>query len=329
MRTKRRLNILALAAAAALAGHPAKLHTQPIPRLKGFDKGMVAFLYKDTCPTNPCVTNFAKLGTCFFISVPFRHTPGNNFYYIVTAKHVLFGEPGAALTRHVVVRSPHTGSGIAYFAMTLTPENVNPTNALTEFDHIKAIRIFTHPDPSVDLAVIEASPPTELARITPVPYANVAARQALKDFAVSPGDEMFFLGMFTPFVGSQDNFSVFHFGHLAALSAEKVPWDKEPAQELLLMDAMSFPGNSGSPAFFLFDEIRNPGNVRYLLAGAVKGGWSQLYPVEEVNTRAIPASRDNMGITAIVPAQYIRDIIELPALQADRDLLDHPSAPPR
>jgi hypothetical protein len=301
---------------------------QPAPPLRGFDKNVVAFVFTRNCPTNYSETNYVKRGTCFFVFVPNTNVPAQSswFYgsfYIVTAKHVLFSEKGKQLTPEVFIRSPRKEGGLSYSQLILEPQNVNPTNDITEYSHISRPRIFTHSDESVDLAVIEGVPDPTTLKLHPIEYTSLIERNSIKDFAISPGDQMFFLGMFTPFVGSMDNYPVFRFGHLSMLAAEKIPWSKEePAQDLFLMDAMCFGGNSGGPVFFFFDELRYPNGPRFPLAGTLKGGWSALEPLQVIETQATPAAANNMGITAVVPAYYIKEILDCPVIKRDRNRIE-------
>ena len=62
---------------------------------------------------------------------------------------------------------------------------------------------------------------------------------------------MFFMGLFTPFVGAKANVPAIRFGRLSVLTDEKITAVMEDGpQYYYLMEAQVFGGNSGSPALF-------------------------------------------------------------------------------
>ena len=299
------------------------------------DRHLAAFLYITSCPTNICNTNTQPLGTCFFVVVPVTPSAETGFSYLVTARHVLFGTNGVLVTNACFRYRTRMGS-IAY-TKTLSGALVDPSDIFRvypkpglnrppageeDLDFVSSgwPRVFTHPDKSVDLAIIEGWNPKELAAAS-FPYDHVLGRDWLKVLKVTEGDEMFFVGMFTPFFGSTDNYPIYRFGHLSMLAGEKIPWGDEAPQELFLMDALTFPGNSGAPAFFQFNTERNPNGARYYLAGVVKGYWSYPQPIGIAEAKAIPVSLENMGVTAVIPSYFIRDVLDSAVLKQDRDEL--------
>ena len=152
---------------------------------------------------------------------------------------------------------------------------------------------------------------------------------------------MFFIGLFTPFYGSQQNIPICRFGHLSMPTEEQIPLASNDVENLYLMEAQAFPGNSGSPAFFVFDKSRKggrpwqkqpnrlwPTHRSVLLAGVVKAYFRDWSQVQIVNSGAVPESEENMGITAIVPAHYLYEILfsdEQKKLRSDFFKLTHPT----
>ncbi len=45
---------------------------------------------------------------------------------------------------------------------------------------------------------------------------------SLKKLGITEGDDMFFVGLFTPFYGSKENLPICRFGHLAMLPDEAI-----------------------------------------------------------------------------------------------------------
>lgn len=99
------------------------------------DRKLVTFIFQVT------ETNSFPIGTGFFVTVPAKADSKVAFVYLVTAKHVLFDTDG---------HPP------AHFTVRLNAMN---TNEVFHFLHIfcsgpNASPVFTHPDKSVDVAVI-------------------------------------------------------------------------------------------------------------------------------------------------------------------------------
>jgi hypothetical protein len=219
-------------------------------------------------------------------------TGGINF--LVTAKHVVFNKDGKLLPQFYVRRNKEGGGFINHWFL---------CDALEP-------RVFVHPDKSVDIAVLPISGDPE-KMFTSLPLNLVATRESMKNFKIREGDEMFFLGLFTPFYGSKSNFPVYRFGRLSMIPTERIPFEKDaPEQDLLLMETQVFGGNSGAPCFYYFNERRNPNDTSILLAGVVKGYYRDWSQVQHVNATTNSFSERNMGISALTPAYYIRDIVE-------------------
>ena len=103
------------------------------------------------------------------------------------------------------------------------------------------------------------------------------------------------------------------------ITDEKVNWDGM-LMNLYLMEAQSFPRNSGSPVFFYLqnDRIRgisHPGN-KVLLAGIIQGNFSKGSMVTMNQTGDISFTVDNIGISAVVPANKLYEVLY------SKDLID-------
>jgi hypothetical protein len=123
-------------------------NADPIPA--DFDKNAVQFIFNKVSETN-----FAPLGTCFGIDVITVHKPKQflawgkppitqHSRYFVTAKHVLFDANGN-LHQGMYFRADNRSGGVAFMLM-------NP-------DLTNGMKILTHSNKSVDIAVLGMSPP--------------------------------------------------------------------------------------------------------------------------------------------------------------------------
>ncbi len=319
---------------------------EPIPM--DFDKNAVAFIFSKSG------TSYYPSGTCFGVDVVTRHRRpllmwfftttseiDQDSRYIVTAKHVLFDENGNL--RHDLYMRVDTQNGGLMFM----PLDVLIPNLMT---------VLTHTNKSVDIAVIALSrsgfhyvtnaTPPEQAQPTPQMQMGafdskiIADPKTFKKFNIREGDDMFFVGLFTPLYGSQQNIPICRFGRLSMPTEEQVPLGNGNFEDLYLMEAQAFGGNSGSPAFFVFDKGRKGGRPwqktsQHLwpthrsveLAGVVKGYFRDWSQIQMVNSAATPESEQHLGVTVIVPAHYLYDILfsnEQKKLRADLFKLTHP-----
>lgn len=212
--------------------------------------------------------------------------------------------------------------------MTYTSITPSPSNA---------VRMITNRDDSVDiaaftLAVQDLTNAVEVLTLKTPTKGNIKAgsisSRVLKDkryFAKHPlraGDDIFFVGLFTPFFGSKANIPVSRFGRISVVADEGIPFADHNGgntpQDLYMVETQVFGGNSGSPAFFyrhkwfrhvhVGSRASDIGDCAYL-AGVIKGYFSDWSEVKVVNSVAMPVSRSNVGIAVVVPAYYAYDML--------------------
>jgi len=246
------------------------------------------------------------IGTGFFVGVS-KGIPGVGFVYLVTAKHVVTNGSGGFLP-DVVLRSFSSNT-------TLVTHFVLSTNSPS--------RPYVHPNPGVDLVVIPVGGGGESALIGSgtIPSDLLATTNHIAKLGIREGDEMFFAGLFTPFIGRKSNIPIYRFGRLSMLTNEEIEVFKhEGPQTYFLMEADCYPGNSGSPAFFYFDARRNPNDTMVLLAGVVTSHFRNLSEIVVLQQQAnnVPFALQNNGITAVVPAWRILETLDLPELKKIR-----------
>jgi hypothetical protein len=236
--------------------------------------------------------------------------------YYVTAKHVVLDEH-KSIRPELYFRVNKPNGGVTYISLSADITN-------------KQTRIITHTNVAVDLAVVTAAQPNIVItrsglQIHPQPSSRpkcisasmLADKSAFQERYIREGDDMFFVGLFTPFAGSIENIPIYRFGHVAMLSPEPVGWVTGKT-DLYLMEAACFGGNSGSPAFFHFPspfrtQMPNPfwllSRKPLLLAGVVSGYFQDFSEVQIRNTALVPFSAQNVGVTAVVPAYYLKEIL--------------------
>jgi len=288
------------------------------------DKNAVQFIFQRISETN-----YIPVGTCFTVTVPvfkkglkriFGHIKGLNFPYVVTAKHVLFDTNGK-VRPELYWRIGKIGGGVTYTPLTPSPTNV--------------MRILTHPDTSVDIAVItiDLSQSLEVARalnqkehVIELKEGRISStiirdKKTVEKQPIREGDDLFFVGLFTPFYGATENVPICRFGRVSLVTDEKIPFADAQGgitpQDLYLVESGVFGGNSGSPAFVYRSKAHRNFHIVHpdalqdevFLAGVVKGTFRDWSEIKVVNTRAATVSSESVGVAAIVPGYYLHEIL--------------------
>jgi hypothetical protein len=267
-------------------------------------------------------------GTGFFVGV--KNDTGKLIYgYLVTAKHVLKDENGNDFAR-VFLRLDLLKGDAAFI----------PIDLIQSGHRV----VYTHPDPSVDIAVVPMLPSQSLFDFKILPDDMLSTKATFSQYDIAEGSDVFFVGLFATYYGEHQNVPIFRFGRMAMFPDESVPWinyEGQPQQQALLylIEIQSYGGNSGSPVFFSLglSEQRVPsgrilitGAVPLLkLAGIMRGRFNDVQPVRVIEspTAAIPYTTSNIGIAAVTPSYFLHDILfsdDLKKLRADHPMAEPP-----
>jgi hypothetical protein len=257
-------------------------------------------------------------GTGFLVAIPNPSQPGRSWVYLVTASHVLHTDPNnlsSATYPELFVRINKKPEGSQTFHLPIVTSGSNET-------------AFFDSDPSVDIAVIPISLPNpEQFDIAVLPEDMLVTRADLKKYNIGVGTDMFFTGMFTPFLGQTRNYPIVRFGKLAMIPEEKIPIGDRKI-DAYLVETFSFGGNSGSPVFFYPSADNTPGALTMgnfiKVAGVMKGFFGDIEPIMMAQTASasvnnIPVSKENSGIAIVVPADHIRQILDSQLLASKRN----------
>lgn len=248
-------------------------------------------------------TNSLPIGTCFSVGVPnSKSTNGGHFQYLVTAKHVLVDTNGL-MRSNLWVRVNRWKGGTEMLPLH-TDKFMRP--------------LFVHTNGSVDLAVVDWAPAQEEFDFPFLSIDLLAGRDAVSSGKLAEGDDVFFPGLFVNYYGNSNNVPVVRFGRVSILPIEPIHWGREKC-ELYLIESTCFGGNSGSPVFVRYSVDRDGGlrlgGGELFVAGVLIGYFNDLQPLRWVDVAAVPVNANNSGISAVVPAYLIRDILYLPELK--------------
>lgn len=254
------------------------------------------------------------VGTCFFVYYPDdRLGKDRGFVYLVTNRHMAMpgietGTPELAEETAVRLnlKSAHNGK-----------ESVEVSTGPT-------VRWHFPEDPSVDLAVLDLAPSQDIFDFQMIPVSVLATREVIQSNGISPGDGVVFAGYFYQWAGARRIQPIVRQGVLAMMPDEDVRTTLGRPGHIYFADAHAFHGNSGSPMFVNTGGIRGNtiGFGSYFLLGIVSGYFAEgvdfSLPAATVLTGEV---HDNSGITTVVPAYQLTDLLETPELKMERDAM--------
>jgi len=259
-------------------------------------KSVVAFLFIPGKQPGELV----PYGTAFFVGVKDPKNPDRSFVYLVTAKHVLRTPDRKTWLPKIFLRLNTKTSSSEIIEISLFLSGAGRT-------------VFMHSDPSVDIAVIPALPDQDRFDFKVLPEEMITTEKDFKGLGITEGSEVFFTGLFSPYVGTRKNYPVVRFGRVSLITDEKIKFVDDEAQ-LYLIESGSYGGNSGSPVFFYLGSDRTPGMLVVgppilKLAGVMSGSFLDLQPVGVVETARVNVAPSSMGIAAVVPAYKLHDLL--------------------
>lgn len=244
------------------------------------------------------------LGTAFLLAAP---GPGDGFVYLVTAGHLVMKQTNLRLRVNLV------GGGIEWVPL-------KDDSWWEPYD--------IHADVAVTLWPIPLDR-SDGFRIAVIPWDHLVDDAFLVEHDIGPGDEVAFVGLFQGAPGEDSNLPIVRFGHIARMAdelhAQEWPGGLKKSIEAILVEARSWGGHSGSPAFLLMSVTRHPGVIDlpqwplgpravYALLGLVSGHWDLSAAVVQKNKAADDRKPEeevkiNAGIALVASAQQIAELI--------------------
>jgi hypothetical protein len=252
---------------------------------------------------SPLAQTLTYGGTAFVVGV--RMDATHTLAHLVTAKHVADAlDPG-----EVVIA-------------------MNATDGAPRFLQKGDMRWFYHPtEPeSVDVAVLPfGSDRFAEYDILGIPEDSFATEERIKEYDIGLGDEIIIIGLFTKFFGSTHLIPIVRTGNIAMMPRDRVPVKGFGEIEAYLAEGRSIGGLSGSPVF-VRSTVNMPmqskqgrrmnlsglGPLHFL--GLVHGHWG----LPASFSAAEQAEAVNMGVSIIVPAKKILEVLYHPELVAMR-----------
>lgn len=248
---------------------------------------------------------FTPLGTGFLI---YKDEGGHNFQHIVTARHVI--ENISADNIYARINLTCGGTGFVQFA-----------RSDWRFDKTSS------PNQFIDVAVAPCNMPADSVAVTNISLEDSMLTSAIiEDEDIGVGDEVHFVGLYTNHFGQDRNIPVVRIGNISSMPTDE-PFQTEHGYiHGYLVEAHSLGGSSGSPVFVGLPPSRAiEGEVKlskqaWYLCGLICGHWTAENPEDAIaNSKAERGTaRINTGISIVIPAQRIFEIINAPELSAER-----------
>lgn len=250
-------------------------------------KDATAFVYKKDSLGNP-----VPAGTCFLIAKYVTNDTSRFYTFFVTAKHVLQDKDGSLLKEfYIRMNTKDSNSRFIYYKIDTSEKNRS---------------VFFHKDSSVDLAVFLYSPKKDDYNYKVIPESFIPDRASFKKFNIEEGSEAFFAGLFVPYAGDHKIFPIFRFGHISLVTDEKIMWVGEK-REMILLEISSYGGNSGAPVYVKLQQ--QDGSIRVILLGILSGTFRDIADIAIIQTNSTPVALYNNGISGVVPAYFLNEII--------------------
>lgn len=308
----RRLSFAAVLAAVVF------VNAQPADAQIAEQKKVVAFLFgvihiRDS--SGRSVSLEAPLGTGFLIEYPEpRGGPDFGFFYLVTAKHVLKDADGSFLRTirvRLSLKSPIGDRGYEF------------VDDVPVADERGRLIWFSHDDPAVDVAVLPFLPDMEKFDFKVIPVSLFADDAFMAREKISEGDSLYFIGLMSQYYGDNQNLPLVRRGTLALMTNEKIE-TPTGRQSAYIAELSSWPGNSGSPVFLNLSGFRpngvivGGGGIKFL--GVLVGSFLNRVRATTVDTATVVGGNEfNTGISFIVPAAQLANILESPAAKRQRE----------
>lgn len=181
---------------------------------------------------------------------------------------------------------------------------------------------------TADIAVLPFCPDQTVFEWLAWPVSDLATTEFVRMRGFGPGEDVLITGLLVNHPGKTRVMPITRVGNVAAFPDDPVKLDTGD-DVVALVEVRSLGGLSGSPAFLHPGDIRTDGGTFSVGTSGQMGGPNYLlglvhgfYPLTENDPDGVaarPGEKLNTGISVVVWADRILDIINLPQLQRSRD----------
>lgn len=167
-----------------------------------------------------------------------------------------------------------------------------------------------------------------------IPDSYLATEAYIREREIGEGDEVFFVGLFSEHHGKQRNHPVVRFGNISLMPYEEIYVELDPGSHqntpilAYLIEAKSWGGHSGSPAFVYLPPYRRFGIIeiatpedRMKLLGLIHGHYAISKDVQflgELRNYGTGYVGVNVGMAMVIPAHHVRELLMREDVVEDR-----------
>jgi hypothetical protein len=285
---------------------------------------MVVFINVELKSLSPSATSLQPVtlaGTGFLISLPDgRLDSGKGFGYLVTNRHVaqaIEQDGEGNCTAHEVQQT--------YVTMNLKQAANGNRSKKVPITMSQDVHWYFLEDDAIDLAVIPFVAATEFDAV-PLSVKDFLTADAIEKQNVVPGDRLLTPGYFFAYAGMHQIQPILREGVLAMLPDGPMRTTLCKSGNVYLADVHITPGNSGSPIFIIPSLGLGAGEAFggvpsvFGLLGVVSGYMQETSELTLRASTTWQASVEaNSGVSVVVPAQQLIDLLDSPGLQRLRD----------
>ena len=269
----------------------------------------IVMVIEPTCKVGETSEQFA--GTGFIVAYEDPRAPkGSQFNYLVTNRHVAECWDENYKARNIQ-------------SVDLRVNLKDGSSETVHFSPSGNAHWYFPTDDSVDLAVTTIVPSPTFENLA-VPLDMFFTKDSFTSYNVGEGAKIILSGYFVQIPGVRRVQPIMREGILAMVPDEPIQTTTNKLGTVYLADTHIFGGNSGSPVFISTAGVR-PGSIQFLdtfmFLGVVSGYYYEDSPVSfKIATTAKGIQRANSGVSIIVPADYLKELIlNNPDLQRVRE----------
>lgn len=171
-------------------------------------------------------------------------------------------------------------------------------------------------DDSVDLAVMSITLPSDL-QMNLISVDDFATKDFMYRNRIAEGSPIILSGYFVQFPGQHSFQPIVRQGILSMIPDEPMKTTTGKPGTVYLADVHIFLGNSGSPVMVAADSL-NIGGYHFL--GVVSGYYYEDADFSlEIATTVRGTANTNSGIAMIVPADFLKALLDIPEFKASRE----------
>lgn len=215
--------------------------------------------------------------------------------YLVTNRHVLNG-----LNKVILRFNPGSGEQAKEYPLGLISQSS------------QKLLWTPHPNPEIDIATTAIN--VKLLREEKMQFnyfrsdQNVVTLDKVAELGITEGDFVYTLGFPMELVGPERNYVIVRSGNIARIQDTTDHRSKE-----FLIDALTFPGNSGGPVVTKPELIRiadtKAVSSAYLI-GIIKSYLTyQDFAISEQTKRRRVMFEENSGLTTVIPIDFVQETI--------------------